>query len=191
MRLRSTASVLCTALLLAPLGAAAEEKPVAIQPPQQAAQPSDSQLKRSIEGRMLDARAVFFADIDIDVIEGDVLLTGHVRDPKDKARAAALVRSVPGTHTVVNEINIGKPSTIQQAASDLDRDRRIKTALYKAFGKKKMPLLRWRSVDGVVYVFGHARTEWEHNRALAVIKKTKDVKTVVDHLSIVANANAR
>ena len=185
MRSRPTVSLLCASLLLASFNAAAEEKPVAIEPPQQAAQPSDSQLKRSIEGRMLDARAVFFADIDIDVIEGNVLLTGHVRDPKDKARAAALVRSVPGTHTVVNEINVGKPSTMQQAAADLGVDRRIKTALYKAFGKKKMPKLSWRSIDGTVYVFGRARSEWEHNRALAVIKKTADVKTVVDHLSIV------
>ena len=187
MRVTPTATVLCACLLLSSNHALAQQKPVATKPPQQAAQPSDSQLKRSIEGRMLDARAVFFADIDIDVIEGDVLLTGYVRDPKDKARAAALVRSVPGTHTVVNEINIGPPSSIQQAASDLDTDRRVKTALYKAFGKNKLPKLGWRSIDGVVYVFGHARSEWEHNRALAVIKKTKDIKSVVDHLRIVGN----
>ena len=154
------------------------------------ARPSDSDLKRQIESRMLDARAAFFADLRVDVIRGDVLLTGRVRDPKDKPRAAALVRSVPGTQTVVNEIHVGEPKPMRHAAQDLDIERRVKTSMIETFGRK-MPPLSWRATDRIVYVFGRARSEWEHNRALAVVKRTDGVAGVVDHLRIVRNDAVR
>ena len=137
---------------------------------------------------MLDARAAFFADIAVNVVRGDVLLTGYVRDPKDKARAAALVRSVPGTRTVVNEIQVGKSTGMRRAVLDLNIERRITASIFKAFGNK-VPRVRWRAIDGVVYVFGQTRTEWQHNKALAIIKKTKGVKSTIDHLRIVRDGN--
>ena len=47
--------------------------------------------------------------------------------------------------------------------------------------------LNWRVTNGIVYVFGQARTEWEHNRALAVAKQGPGIVQVVDHLRIVPN----
>ena len=49
-----------------------------------------------------------------------------------------------------------------------------------------MPRVNWRATNGVVYVFGHARSEWEHNRALAVIKQMPGIDRVVDYLRITA-----
>jgi len=148
-------------------------------------QPADENLKQSVIGRILDARASFFADIQLDIIDGDALLTGRVATVQDKARATALVRSVPGVQTVTNEIHVGSVDDMKRIASDLLLERQIRKEIRTAFGTQ-MPRVNWRATNGVVYVFGHARSEWEHNRALAVIKQMPGIDRVVDYLRITA-----
>ena len=145
--------------------------------------PSDDGLRQAVIGRVLDARAGFFADIHLDIIGGDALLTGRVATVQDKARATALVRSVPGIQTVTNVIHVGAVDDIKRVTSDLLLERQIRKEMREAFGTR-IPPLNWRVTNGIVYVFGHARSEWEHNRALAVAKQTKGVVQVVDHLRI-------
>lgn len=144
----------------------------------------DAQVKRSIAGRILDARASFFSDIEVDVVAGDILLTGRVGSPQDKLRAVALVRSVSGVRKVVNEIRVGKNGDIESMANDLDIEKRVGQAL-RAFFKKEMPRVAWRASDGVVHIFGRARSKWERKITLAVIRKTPGIKKIVDHLRIV------
>ncbi len=146
-------------------------------------QPSDDVLKQSVIDRIIDARAAFFADIQLDIIDGDALLTGRVATVQDKARATALVRSVPGVLTVINEINVGTVDDIRHVSEDLLLERQIRKEMRSTFGAQ-MPRLNWRATSGVVYVFGHAGTEWEHNRALAIIKQVPGVNRVVDFLRI-------
>ncbi len=143
--------------------------------------PSDRALRQSVISRALDARAAFFADIRLDVIGGDALLTGRVTTLQEKAKASALVRSVPGIQTVINEIYVGPTDDIKRIAGDLLVERQISKAMHDVFGAQ-MPTLSWRVTNGVAYVFGQAKSEWEHNRALAVIKQTQGVAQVVDHL---------
>jgi osmotically-inducible protein OsmY len=175
MRSAGTAILFATALLLA-AGAAAQTNPPA--------PPPDEALKQAVIGRMLDTRAGFFADVQLDVIGGAALLTGRVRTLQDKAQASALVRSVPGIQTVINEIQVGGVDDAKRITADLLIERRIRTAMHEAFGAR-LPALAWRVTSGIVYVFGRASTEWEHNRALAVAKQAEGVTQVVDHLRIV------
>jgi osmotically-inducible protein OsmY len=148
--------------------------------------PPDGALRQAVATRMLDARAGFLADIQFDVIGGDALLTGRVKTLQDKARASALVRSVPGVQTVINEIHVGASDDMKRIAGDLLLERQVRTAMLDAFAAR-LPALNWRATDGIVYVFGQAKTEWEHNRALAVVKQVQGVAQVVDHLRIVPN----
>lgn len=145
--------------------------------------PNDDALKQMVIGRVLNARAGFFADIELDVISGDALLTGRVATVPDKARATALVRSVPGVQTVTNEIQVGALDNVKSITDDLLLERQIRKEMRSVFGTR-MPRLNWRATNGVIYVFGHASTEWEHNRALAIVKQTKGIARVVDHLRI-------
>jgi osmotically-inducible protein OsmY len=173
---RWIAGLLVAAAMLAAHGSGAAQ-------PGTGEQPSDDVLKQSVIDRVVDARAAFFADIQLDIIDGDALLTGRVATIQDKARATALVRSVPGVQTVINEISVGKVEDIRRISEDLLLERQIRKEIRAIFGAQ-MPRLNWRATAGVVYVFGHARTEWEHNRALAVIKQVTGVNRVVDYLRI-------
>jgi osmotically-inducible protein OsmY len=58
--------------------------------------------------------------------------------------------------------------------------------MHAAFGDQ-MPNLNWRVTNGIVYVFGQARSTWERNRALAVVRQTQGVAKVIDHLRTAAN----
>jgi len=173
---RWTAGLLVAAAMLAAHGSSAAQTGAG-------EQPSDDVLKQSVIDRVVDARAAFFADIQLDIIDGDALLTGRVSTIQDKARATALVRSVPGVLTVINEISVGTVEDIRRISDDLLLERQIRKEMRAAFGAQ-MPRLNWHATAGVVYVFGHARTEWEHNRALAVIKQVAGVNRVVDYLRI-------
>jgi len=185
-----TASLMLAAIPLATAAAAERPRGSATLINDSTQQRPDRVLSQQIKTRMLDARARFYADISVDVIGGDVLLSGRVVDPKDKRRASALVRSVPGVQAVINEIHVGKTATMRQAIDDLNLERQIKASLTRAFGNR-IPRLSYRVTDGMVYVFGHAKSEWEHNRALAVIKQVKGIKKVIDRLRIVRNGSPR
>lgn len=185
-----TASLMLAAIPLATAAAAERPRGSATLINDGTQQRPDRVLSQQIKTRMLDARARFYADISIDVIGGDVLLSGRVADPKDKRRASALVRSVPGVQAVINEIHVSKTATMRQAIDDLNLERRIKASLTRAFGNR-IPRLSYRVTDGVVYVFGHAKSEWEHNRSLAVVKQVKGIKKVIDRLRIVRNGSPR
>lgn len=179
MSLSGPAALVSAVLLLAAsASAAAQAGPPARLP--------DDALRQAAIARMLDARAAFFADIRLDVICGDALLTGRVRTLPDKARASALVRSVPGIQTVTNEVQVGGLDDARRITADLLIERRIATAMHEAFGGR-LPRIAWRVTNGVVYVFGQAKTEWEHNRALAVARQGEGIAQVVDHLRIVPN----
>jgi osmotically-inducible protein OsmY len=173
---RKLAGLIVAAALLAAYAAAAAQTAAK-------GQPADENLKQSVMGRVFDAHAGFFADVQLDIIDGDALLTGRVATVQDKARATALVRSVPGVQTVINAIHVGALDNLKQISSDLLLQRRIRKEMRAAFGNR-MPRASWRATDGVVYVFGHAATEWEHNRALAVIKQVSGVGRVVDYLRL-------
>lgn len=171
---------LAAALLAAQAGVCRAAGPSPTEPP------SDNALKQSVVSRILDARAAFFADIQLDVIGGDAMLTGRVATLQDKARATALVRSVSGVQTVINEIHVGATDDVKRMAADLLIERQIRTAMHAAFGDA-LPNLNWRATNGIVYVFGQARSTWERNRTLAVVKQTQGVAKVIDHLRTTAN----
>jgi osmotically-inducible protein OsmY len=181
-RRRLTIAAFLTGAFLAAGAAVAAPTPGAAQTAADA-KPDDENLRQSVIGRMLDARAGFFADIRVDIIEGDALLTGRVAAVSDKARATALVRSVPGVQTVTNEIHVGALDNVRRITNDLLLERQIRKAMQGVFGAR-MPRLNWRATNGVIYVFGQAKSEWEHNRALAIVSQTKGIARVVDHLRI-------
>jgi osmotically-inducible protein OsmY len=143
----------------------------------------DVRILAEINSRILDARAGYFIDIDIDIVKGDVLLTGHVREPREKMRAAALVRSVPGVGSVVNAIRAGRPTTLRGKSDQAETEKRISEALYRAF-HKPLPGVAWRVVNGTAYVFGETSSQWVHGRVFTIIRRVEGVGRIVDHLRI-------
>ncbi len=150
----------------------------------------DAQILAEINSRVLDARAGYFIGIQIDIVGGAVLLTGRVEEPRYRTRAAALVRSVRGVSSVVNEIRIGKPLSLSRRADQAQIEERIGTALHRAF-RTTLPAVTWRVAENTTYVFGETSSQWAHARVFATVKAVKGVERVVDHLRITQGAEKR
>jgi osmotically-inducible protein OsmY len=151
---------------------------------------TDKRILADIQSRILDARAGFFLDVEIDIVKGDVMLTGHVREAQTKTRAAALIRSVSGVSTVVNEIRSERPPTLSRRSDQLETERRISAALYRIF-RKRLPAIAIRVVGDTAYIFGETSSQWVHSQVFKAVKKVKGVGRIVDHLHIAQSTRER
>ena len=145
---------------------------------------TDTETKANITKRLLspDNNDLFF-DVSADAYEGRVMLTGSVKTARDRERAAALVQGLRGVRIVYNEIQVSQKGGFQNTANDLWINAKIKTKYFVETGVKSINL-RWRVVNGTVYLLGFARSEKERKLVIALTKDTKSVTGVVEHIAV-------
>ena len=145
---------------------------------------ADTETRANITKRLLEAKNNdLFFDVSADAYEGRVMLTGSVKFERDRERAAALVQGLRGVKIVYNEIQVSNRSGFQNTASDLWINAKIKTKYFTETGIKSINL-RWRVVNGTVYLLGFARSEKERKLMIALTKDTKYVTGVIEHIAV-------
>jgi osmotically-inducible protein OsmY len=128
-------------------------------------------------------------DINTDVHDGNVTLTGKVNSSVDKSLAGELIRSLDGVKDVNNELSVMKLYSDEDSKdlSDSLTDSKVATVV-------KTRLLFSADVsgsdinvdvaNGVVTLKGTVSSDAERDLALAIAKNTDDVKDVVDELRV-------
>jgi hyperosmotically inducible periplasmic protein len=71
-----------------------------------AAGTDDEVLKSQIKAKLQDQAAAGLANVDVDIKDGVVELTGVVQKPEQKQRAGQVARGVDGVRDVVNKIEV-------------------------------------------------------------------------------------
>ena len=66
----------------------------------------DAALKSQIKAKLQDQAAAGLANVDVDIKDGVVELTGVVEKAEQKQRAGQVVRAVEGVRDVVNKIEV-------------------------------------------------------------------------------------
>jgi hypothetical protein len=66
----------------------------------------DATLKSQVEAKLQDQAAAGLANVQVDIKDGVVELTGVVERPEQKQRATQLVRTVEGVRDIVNRIEV-------------------------------------------------------------------------------------
>jgi len=151
---------------------------------------TDAQIGTSLFSALARKDASLAMDINIDVWEQRVLLTGTVADAKTRAEVAQTVRADKRVHKVFDEIQIVSADEVtrrraakQQApakeglerfASDYWIETKI-TGQLLATRDVSSVNLRWRSVRNTVYVIGRAQSADEHRKALDAIRAVQGV----------------
>ena len=125
----------------------------------------DTTINLKINAAFLDQKNGLFRDIAVDVYEGEVLLTGSVKEPEVKRKASALVAGIPDVRKVLNEVQVAEGTGIRETSADITLETKIKTALRRASGVHSVNM-RWRSVGGTVYLFGRALSKAEQESAI-------------------------
>lgn len=139
----------------------------------------DTVIEAKIGQRILDADLATFGNVEIEVVEGRVLLTGQVPTRDNRVEAVRQAWQVEGVREVVNEIKIGTTESFVASARDvwvaatlkskLTLDQEIEAINYKI-----------EVVNGTVYVFGIAQDGEEAERVVNHARGTEYVRKVVN-----------
>ena len=144
---------------------------------------SDTAITAQIWQKFLAQDEKLFLDIEIEVVEGEVLLAGQVPTVSDQLEAVRLSWQVNGVKSVHNEIEIGEGMTLVDNASDLLITTKIKTALM--FDGDVFAInYSVETVNGTVHLMGIAQDELERNRVISHARDTSYVKRVVSHIRL-------
>lgn len=145
---------------------------------------TDTEIKANITKRLLSpSNNDLFFDVSTDAYEGRIMLSGSVKVASDRDRVAALVKGLRGVKTIYNEIQVTNKGGLQNTANDVWISTKIKAKYFAEIGVKSINL-RWRVVNGTVYLLGFARSEKERRLMIALAKNTNDVIGVVQHIAV-------
>lgn len=142
----------------------------------------DLALKASISKKFFDADINdLFKNVEVDVIEARVFLTGGVKSMDTTIRAVTLAWQVNGVKEVINELKVDENSGIIDYARDAWIQRQIGTQLLFTKGIRSTNYTI-ECVGGVVYLLGIAQNEEELRKVTSIASRTKYVKEVVSHV---------
>lgn len=144
---------------------------------------SDTAITAEIWQKFLTEDENLFRRIEIEVVEGEVLLAGTVENTDSELKAVELAWQVDGVNRVINEINVGHGSSLMGSASDLLITTRIKTALM--FDTDVYAInYSIETINGTVHIMGIAQSEYERNLVIAHARGTSYVRRVVSHVRL-------
>ena len=146
---------------------------------------SDGMIDAGINKEFLNHDINMFINVEIEVVEGRVLLTGSVKKPKHRLDAIKIAWKVLGVREVINEIDVTEKGGIKQYVIDV----KIKTQIrYKVFADKEVSSINYNFevVNGNVYVIGIAENKKELKKLVKHINTISGVLKVVNH-SIMRN----
>jgi hyperosmotically inducible protein len=148
----------------------------------------DATIKAKITVGVIQKMGTDVISLNADVYEQDVMLTGVVKMPEQKATAETLTKGIEGVRAVHNEIRVMKPveekkGAVEGFVDDTVIEGKINALLIDAKGVN-VTNFRWRAVQGHVYFFGRALSREELDKAIAVVKGIKDVASVTSRVKV-------
>jgi len=146
---------------------------------------SDGMIDAGINKEFLNHDINVFINVEIEVVEGRVLLTGSVKKSKHRLDAIKIAWKVLGVREVINEIDVTEKGGIKQYLIDV----KIKTQMrYKVLADKEVSSINYNFevVNGNVYVIGIAKNKKELKKLVKHINTISGVLKVVNH-SIMRN----
>lgn len=144
----------------------------------------DTIIKAKIKNQLRKAESPgLFFKVSAKSVDGSVVLTGVVNDPKLKVDAVKAAWSVPGVKAVADEIQISDKGHM---------DSYVKDSTITIAAKSKMVLNKYiRSVNytivtvkGTVYVIGIARSQDELDIVMDTVSRVSGVKKVVSYAEV-------
>lgn len=143
----------------------------------------DAIIKTVIKNSYFDQSENLFFNIDVEVSQGRVLLTGTVENIDLKIEATRIAWGVNGVKTVINEIQISNSDSILNFADDLVISTKI---LGKLMLEEDVNSLNYNveTVNKLVYIIGIAETEKERDLVISISQDVFGVEEVINYINI-------
>ena len=143
----------------------------------------DVLIKAVLKNSYFDQSEKIFFNVDVEVSQGRVLLTGTVENIDLRIEATRIAWGVNGVQTVINEIQISDSDSILNFADDLV----ISTKVYaKLMLDEEVNSLNYNieTVNKVVYIIGISSSSDEKQKAIELTKEVFGVEEVVEYITI-------
>ena len=141
---------------------------------------NDSTITRKVKSALMEDPDVSALKVDVDTLEGVVILTGVVETNEAARRAVEVAQEVPGVRKVKSNLQIGKKNW-GQALDDKVIGSKIKAKLINEPGIRSLNI----DVDvnnGIVTLTGLVEYKYQKNRAIEIAQNTTGTIKVIDNL---------
>ena len=138
----------------------------------------DLSIKNTIKNAFLDAALIL--NINADVYQGMVMLTGSAKDVATRQKADDLARKVDGVRELYNDIEVTDKSWLKSLPKDMWIENTLAAQVVSAPGVSGVNY-QMRAANGVVYVMGIAKNRAELDQVFALARKS-GARRIVSHV---------
>ena len=143
----------------------------------------DATIQVQINHLLLQKSERLFTDVDLEVVEGRVLMTGSVPSVDDRVDAVRIAWQAEGVKEVLNELQIDDKSGLMSYAKDVWISTQMRG---KLIGDGDIVDINYSvdTVNGVLYLMGIAQSQTELDRAVQHARTIRGVTQVVSHVQL-------
>ena len=143
----------------------------------------DVLIKAVLKNSYFDQSEKIFFNVDVEVSQGRVLLTGTVENIDLRIEATRIAWGVNGVQTVINEIQISDSDSILNFADDLVISTKV---IAKIMVDEDVNSLKYNieTVNKIVYIIGISGSSDEKRKIIDLSKEVFGVEEVVDYITI-------
>ena len=138
----------------------------------------DTIMQKNLVARLSLSEKKYFLNIQVEVLDGRIFLSGKVDKPEEKIKVTKLAWETKGVREVKNAITIKGNSNFKQTAKDILITSQLRTALI--FNKKtKARNYTLETINKKIYIFGIAMDNEEKKEVLLEAERIYDVEKVI------------
>ena len=138
----------------------------------------DTIMQKNLVARLSLSEKKYFLNIQVEVLDGRIFLSGKVDKPEEKIKVTKLAWETKGVREVKNALTIKGNSNFKQTAKDILITSQLRTALI--FNKKtKARNYTLETINKKIYIFGIAMDNEEKKEVLSEAEKIYDVEEVI------------
>ena len=138
----------------------------------------DTIMQKNLVARLSLNEKRYFLNIQVEVLDGRIFLSGKVDNPEEKIKITKLAWETKGVREVKNAITIKGNSNFKSTAKDILITSQLRTALI-INKKTKSRNYTLETINKKIYIFGIAMDESEKKEVLSEANKIYDVEKVI------------
>ncbi len=145
----------------------------------------DTIMQKNLSARLALAEKKYFLQIQSEVLDGRIFLSGKVDEPEEKIKITKMAWETKGARSVKNAITIRGQTNFKSTAKDIFITSQLRAALI--FNKKtKARNYTLETVNQNIYIFGISMDQEEKKEVINEANKIFDVKEVIPSIYLAA-----
>ena len=138
----------------------------------------DTIMQKNLIARLSLNEKKYFINIQVEVLDGRIFLSGKVDDPEEKIKITKLAWETKGVREVKNAITIKGNSNFKSTAKDILITSQLRTSLIlNKITKSRNYTLE--TINRKIYIFGIAMDDDEKKEVISEANKIYDVEEII------------